>query len=361
MSFPLHLVLVSTFLSPLVDTLSAPLVDEAFNSFMEKYEKKYSSDDELKLRRGVFTQTLFDIARINEEGGSFNFTADVNEFADMSSEEFTDRMLCGPSASNNAFNVEEELVLSSDTPVEQLPESVDWETAGAMAPTRDQGKCGCCYAIQAATMAESRFKLKTGMDRVVPLSVQQLVDCSSIDTGNKGCKGGRVENCGFYIHTSGLVKEKVYPYVAKDGECKQDVVDLPVNQCIKKGDIEGWFAIPPMDELAMRTAVAGGPISVRIHASTSRFRNYRFGIITSSECSEGNMNHAISIVGYGKSPEGVEYWKILNSWGPTWGENGYGYIQRNDPKNPAGPCGIMREPDLYPSFRDGLTPGTCLE
>mmetsp|Transcript_23167 Transcript_23167/g.19203 ORF Transcript_23167/g.19203 Transcript_23167/m.19203 type:complete len:100 (-) Transcript_23167:284-583(-) len=66
---------------------------------------------------------------------------------------------------------------------------------------RCQRECGCCYAIQAATMVESRFKIKTGMDRVVPLSVQQLVDCSTI-AGNKGCEGGQVVNCGVYLHTS---------------------------------------------------------------------------------------------------------------------------------------------------------------
>ncbi|KAF4649465.1 hypothetical protein FOL47_002060, partial [Perkinsus chesapeaki] len=146
-----------------------------------------------------------------------DFTVGLNEFADMSSEEFADSMLCGSQAATGGLDIQESYNTYSAEPIlTQLPESVDWEAAGAMGPVRTQGKCGCCYAIQAATMVESRFKIKAGMDRVVPLSVQQLIDCSK-GFGNNGCKGGTVVECSIYIHTAGLVKEKAYPYIDKAG------------------------------------------------------------------------------------------------------------------------------------------------
>mmetsp|Transcript_25903 Transcript_25903/g.22217 ORF Transcript_25903/g.22217 Transcript_25903/m.22217 type:complete len:93 (-) Transcript_25903:40-318(-) len=89
-------------------------------------------------------------------------------------------------------------------------------------------------------------------------------------------------------------------------------------------------------------------------------RNYKSGVITTRICGEGNLNHMVTIVGYGSTPAGVQYWKIVNSWGTSWGDKGYAYIQRNDPTNPAGPCSIMRDPDLYPVFKDGLTADACL-
>jgi cathepsin B len=48
---------------------------------------------------------------------------------------------------------------------------------------------------------------------------------------------------------------------------------------------------------------------------------YKSGIYvrTSTEAEGG---HAVKIVGWGVE-NGVNYWKVANSWGPAWGENGY--------------------------------------
>ncbi|KAF4721111.1 hypothetical protein FOZ63_005628, partial [Perkinsus olseni] len=126
-------------------------------------------------------------------------------------------------------------------------------------------------------------------------------------------------------------------------------------------DVVGWRGILPEDEPSLRAAVAEGPVSVRVHASSSRFRNYRFGVMTTKECGEGNLNHAITIIGYGKTPEGVTYWKVLNSWGPTWGEDGIGYVERITPGYPRGPCAIMKDPGLYPVFADNIKATACIK
>ena len=63
----------------------------------------------------------------------------------------------------------------------------------------------------------------------------------------------------------------------------------------------------------MQNALATRPVSATVDASN--WQNYKSGIF-------GNcvslLNHAVLVVGV------VGYaWKVKNSWGTSWGENGY--------------------------------------
>jgi C1A family cysteine protease len=108
--------------------------------------------------------------------------------------------------------------------------------------------------------------------------------------------------------------------------------------------INGCQDVPPSNQLALKEAVAIGPVSIAIEADTRVFQLYSSGVITSTSCGT-KLDHGVLIVGYGVE-NGIKYWLVKNSWSSSWGDNGYVKIQRSDSTNDAGICGVA----LQPSF-----------
>ncbi|EER04088.1 conserved hypothetical protein [Perkinsus marinus ATCC 50983] len=113
--------------------------------------------------------------------------------------------------------------------------------------------------LRANIVMESRFKIELSQPRVVPFSVQQLVDCSTT-YGNRGCDGGRAQEAFAYSKAEGIVKESSYPYMFEGGPCKESVIKNPQDQCIRPGDIVHLVSKPKANEEAMVEAVARGPV-----------------------------------------------------------------------------------------------------
>lgn len=82
------------------------------------------------------------------------------------------------------------------------------------------------------------------------------------------------------------------------------------------------------------------PVVVAIQASSTTFMYYRSGVITSTACGTAT-NHAVAIVGYGSTTDGIPFWIIKNSWGPYWGDKGYVKIMRDTVTGGKGICGIQ--------------------
>ena len=89
----------------------------------------------------------------------------------------------------------------------------------------------------------------------------------------------------------------------------------------------------------MLKAVSQQPVSTVIDGPGYAFKYYSGGVFD-GECGT-EMSHAVAIVGYGISEERTKYWLVKNSWGESWGENGYMRIKR-DVDAPEGMCGLAR-------------------
>merc|ERR1711920_648066 len=92
----------------------------------------------------------------------------------------------------------------------------------------------------------------------------------------------------------------------------------------------------------LMSAVAQQPVSITVQAGGD-MQHYRSGVLM-GYCS-GQINHAVLAVGYG-TQNGQDYWKVKNSWGTSYGEDGYVRLLRG--KGGKGECGILSGPPSYP-------------
>jgi cathepsin L len=256
--------------------------------------------------------------------GLHSFTLAQNEYSDMSSSE-VQRVMNGYKGKTPRNNTGTFKLLTNP----QLPEEVDWrKEPGYVSPVKNQGQCGSCWSFSTTGALEGQHFKKTGEQ--VDLSEQQLVDCSR-SYGNNGCEGGLMDYAFQYIKDNqGLDTEQGYPYEGEDDQCR-----------FKKSDVgatdNGFVDVTSESEEALKQAVANiGPTSVAIDASHPSFQMYSRGVYDEPECNQEQLDHGVLVVGYGTSEEGKDFWIVKNSWGESWGENGYIRMSRNKDNQ----CGI---------------------
>ena len=324
--------LFSTVLSIFAVATQSMVLDEntvKFTEFIKTHNKVYS-DEELGLRFSIFKDNLKKIEEHNEAGHSW--TMSVNKFADLTPEEFK-LMYTGfnkPKPALRKSTIKFDYIRL--TPVEDLPDSFDWSEKGAVTPVKDQGQCGSCWAFSSIASIEGAYFLSSG--KLVSLSEQQLVDCSS-SYGNEGCMGGIFLPSYQYAEATSICSEKDYPYTAEDGTCVT---------CTGITKVDSYVEVPANNENALQQALLENPVSVAVVANGLSWQFYSSGII-SSGCPSTQIDHGVTLVAYG-TDNGKDYWRIKNSWGSSWGEKGFVRLARNVAQE-GGECGILTEP-AYP-------------
>jgi len=216
-----------------------------------------------------------------------------------------------------------------------LPSSVDWTTEGAVTGVKNQGQCGSCWSFSATGALEGAYEIATGT--LVSISEQQLVDCS---TKNSGCSGGLMDYAFEYMESNDMCTEASYSYTGSAGSCEA----TSCSTGIKAGTVTGYYDVEADSEEALMEAVSQQPVSVAIEADQSAFQLYSSGVLTAT-CGT-NLDHGVLVVGYGEL-DGTKYWKVKNSWGSSWGLDGYVLIERG--AGSAGECGILGQPS-YPQL-----------
>jgi cathepsin L len=306
-------------------TFNAEL-DAPWVLFKRTFEKQYASAEEETSRRSIFEDNVALIRNHNLEAdiGLHTYTLGLNKFADMTNEEFNKQM----NGLDLSLKVNGGDRHTYRAPANvQVPDEVDWRPKGYVTPVKDQGQCGSCWAFSATGSLEGQHFAKT--KDLVSLSEQNLVDCSQA-YGNMGCNGGLMDSAFQYIKANkGIDTEKSYPYEAEDGKCRFKAANVGATDT-------GFVDIKAKNETDLQNAIATiGPISVAIDASQDSFQFYKSGVYNEPLCSSTELDHGVLAVGY-DTDGSKDYYIVKNSWGTSWGNNGYIWMSRNK-KNQ---CGI---------------------
>merc|ERR1711899_558686 len=240
--------------------------NQQWDEFKVQFNKEFRDLKHESERRAVFEANLDTIEahNVKYEKGLSSYKMGINQFTDMTYEEFSNTVLMEPRDSEHVEVMQSKKIESS------APDAWDWRDEGILNPVKDQASCGSCWAFSTVGSTEAAWA-RAGND-LVSLSEQMFIDCGAGD-----CNGGWVDRAfDTLLSQGGDCLETDYPYTARNGNgCKLD---------------------------------------------KSNFQHYSSGIFDDESCPKFSYNHAVVNVGYSTS-EG--YWTIRNSWAASWGEQGH--------------------------------------
>lgn len=180
-----------------------------------------------------------------------------------------------------------------------------------LGPIRNQGNCGSCWAFSITAALRDALMVK-GLKDPGALSEQYLVDCAS---DMYGCNGGMPEAAKWVVNPHGSPSATDYPYQARNGRCQSKPI---AGQGIEWHYVGQSGRIPNPDDIKKAITLYSSA-SVTI-AADNALSGYRSGVFHGNSRS---INHMVDIVGWSKAGG---YWIMRNSWGESWGMNGWMYI-----------------------------------
>jgi len=284
-----------------------------------------SSEDRMRFR--LFRSNAQLVAQSNEEGGSAVFG--LNFFSAMTADEKQQYLGINITGHENEHDENPIQVPSSlsESPISKL-----WTNEGMVTKVKNQGSCGSCWTFAAVGGLETRYRKETGVLR--NFAEQEYLDCVYEGTRD-GCSGGWPDDPYKYSAKYGrLASTAHYEYDASDNSCKRS--SKP--DALIAAKITGHTRVG-RNWAAHIAALTTGSLSLTFQV-TEYFNQYTSGIIQDRSCT-GRSNHGVSAVGYTPT-----YMLVKNSWGSSWGENGFVKFARGYD----GKCGLLSW-SYYPNLR----------
>jgi len=192
----------------------------------------------------------------------------------------------------------------------------NWKSWGKVTDVRNQRGCGSCWDFGTVGAYEGSYAIRN--NRLIDASEQYILSCcKSTISGCGTCAGGWPQKAAEFLVRKGTATEAAVPYTATDAPC-------PTKAATPYGAVAWNFVasgggIPTVAQ--MKAALCTyGPLSVCVRV-TNAFRAYKSGVF--NEHDTGPINHCVTLIGWDDTKHA---WLIKNSWGTSWGMNGYMWI-----------------------------------
>jgi len=303
---------------------------EAWNNWKVEHGRFYGSEDEESYRFSVFQANLrrFEARTANSKAV---FGPDFS--ADLTKEEFRRKFTSSAHVEPNFMEVE---CFSMFSPPPHLltPEeiadilkggtSVDWREKGAVTAVKDQGPDGTCWAFAAIGVMEG-INVVQGGNPLVSVSEQELIDCCSTTKQGWWCAGCVACSLDWFAYIKeGAASEASYPYRPSiDGSCSMTSAVKTTARITNHTCAPNDKVTHKQDQMLARLHTLG-PAGFLVDGGC--LQGYRSGVI--SDCPGGQTDHATTLVGAGVEGS-TPYWIVKNSWGVSFGENGFYRVERD--------------------------------
>lgn len=318
-NFPTHFIfmkfilLVVAFIAACVTASS--VLDSQFAEFKAKFNKAYTSRFHEMQAKAVFAANLARLEEARQRNPVATFG--ITQFMDLTPEAFRSKI--GNTRTPKAAT---RVTVPRNG---AAPSILNWVTRGAVTPVQNQGECGSDWAFAAVANIEGVNFVKNG--QLTALSVEEIIDCDTLDNG---CNGGFMQTAFEWLlqkQGGNIMTAATWPYTAGASNCSYVFKTVGAT-------VTSYENIEASEDAMTTYTATYGPIASAVDADSWQF--YESGVLTN--CSATTIDAGITVVGY-NDVANPPYWIIKNTWGATWGMNGYIYIKKG-----VNACGIKEYP-----------------